>query len=345
MSTKLTTSQRLYTFSKLRQILANPDQDLTALINSAQQKNPWFTPLNVHKAIDGIVAMLNEDDLQEWFSQWAHLADKGEQKKVGLILAGNIPMVGFHDLLCVLAAGHIALIKLSSQDQDLIKYITNKLIELEPAFAEQIQYIDRLQGFDVVIATGSNNSSRYFDYYFASVPHIIRKNRNSVAVLTGQETPEEIQALGQDIFTYFGLGCRNVSKVFLPQGFNPGFLYEPLEAFASITDHYKYVNNYDYNKSIYLVNGDQHYDNGFLLLKQDERLSSPLAVLYYEEYTSLDSVINSLSMQTDQIQCIASATPLDLPNQVVPLGGTQSPKLWDYADGFNTMDFLLNKQS
>ena len=260
--------------------------------------------------------------------------------KVGLILAGNIPLVGFLDILCALASGHIALIKLSSQEQKLIPYILKKLVEIEPGFDNQIQYIERLTDFDAVIATGSTNTSRYFEYYFSHVPHIIRKNRNSIAVLTGNETTDQLKALGHDIFDYYGLGCRNVSKLYVPADYNFSPFFEAIEEFKDIADHHKYNNNYDYNKSIFLVNLDKHLDNGFLLLKKDERLASPLAVLYYEEYRDLISVKQNLAEKDDQIQCIVAEVPLLQLSNAVGFGKTQQPKLWDYADGVNTMRFL-----
>jgi len=251
-------------------------------------------------------------------------------------------VVGFHDILCVVAAGHIALIKLSSQDQRLIPYLLQKLTELEPGFLGQFEFIERLEGFDAIIATGSNNSSRYFEYYFSKVPHIIRKNRNSIAVLSGKETTEQLHALGYDIFSYFGLGCRNVSKLFVPVQYNFSHFFESIQSFETIGNHHKYHNNYDYNKSIYLVNRVPHLDNGFLLLKQDEQSASPLAVLYYEEYRDQNSVKEKLNAICQQIQCVVAAYPLDLSIQQVNFGESQQPKLWNYADGIDTMKFLLS---
>jgi hypothetical protein len=237
-----------------------------------------------------------------------------------------------------LASGNKALIKLSSQDKLLTPYILNKLVEIEPAFAEQFEFIERLKDFDAVIATGSNNTSRYFDYYFSKVPNIIRKNRNSIAVLNGTESKEELHALGNDIFDYFGLGCRNVSKVFAPKGYKFDTFFESIEDFKSIADHHKYNNNYDYNKSIFLVNMDKHLDNGFLLVKEDERFASPLAVLYYEEYESITALDEKLVEQADQIQCIVSNESLSI--ETLRFGQSQCPALWDYADGVDTMGFL-----
>jgi hypothetical protein len=230
------------------------------------------------------------------------------------------------------------LIKLSSQDKQLIPYILDKLTEIEPGFKEQFEFIERLKDFDAVIATGSNNTSRYFEYYFSKVPHIIRKNRNSIAVLSGKESREELRALGHDIFDYYGLGCRNVSKFYIPKGYNFNTFFESIEDFKSVADHHKYNNNYDYNKSIFLVNMDKHLDNGFLLLKEDKRMASPLAVVYYEEYESIREVEKELLENKEGIQCIISSS--DLSVNILPFGQSQRPGLWDYADGIDTMAFL-----
>ncbi len=339
----MTSTQRIAAFSRLGKFLQQKDEELESLIQSAKQYNGWFTPENTAKAVEAIASMLDENGLKTWLEQWQHLDKNQKQLKVGLILAGNIPLVGFHDVLSVLAAGHIALIKFSSQDKQLLPYILKKLVEIEPAFAEQIEYVERLTDFDAVIATGSTNSSRYFEYYFSQVPHIIRKNRNSVAVITGNESAEELHTLGSDIFDYFGLGCRNVSKLFVPKGYIFNGFFESIESYNTIAQHHKYVNNYDYNKSIYLVNGAQHLDNGFLLLKEDEKMASPLAVLYYEEYESITELEQKLTDDTEQIQCVASMQALNIQNQVVPFSFTQQPQLWDYADGVDLMQFLLSE--
>lgn len=343
MSKILTTKQRTEAFVQLGNFLKAPDEQLRGLINSARQYNPWFTSQSTANAISAIARMLNRDDLEQWIdkSGTAEAENNSEPRailSVGLILAGNIPLVGFHDILCVLATGHKALIKLSSQDQKLIPYILDKLLEIEPAFNRQIEYIERLKDFDAVIATGSNNTSRYFEYYFSHVAHIIRKNRNSVAVLTGEESEEELKALGHDIFDYFGLGCRNVSKIYVPQGYDFKTFFEFIEDFKAISDHHKYNNNYDYNKSIFLVNLDKHLDNGFLLLKEDERIASPLAVLYYEEYDNITYLEQQLIEKAGQIQCIISSNSFN--DKVVNFGQSQQPRLWDYADGVDTMMFL-----
>ncbi|GAA4198466.1 acyl-CoA reductase [Pedobacter jeongneungensis] len=333
----LTHEKAINAFVQLGQKLTNPTDILGNAIYSAENANAWFTQENIKKSILSFSEMLNADDLASWFES---VKITNSPKKVGLILAGNIPLVGLHDVLCVLATGNIALIKLSSADDKLIKAVLAELVKIEPAFEAKIEYVERLKDFDAVIATGSNNSSRYFDYYFGKVPNIIRKNRNSVAVLDGTESFEDIQHLGADIFDYFGLGCRNVSKIYFPKDYDIANFYEGIESFQPIINHFKYNNNYDYNKSIYLVNAAKHYDNGFLLLKEDENLTSPLAVLFYEEYDNLQEVEARLKDKSENIQCIITKSPLNF--KTFDFGQSQHPKLWDYADNVNTIEFLNN---
>ncbi|MDQ0640575.1 hypothetical protein QF042_004140 [Pedobacter sp. W3I1] len=333
----LTQEKVIIAFNKLGLLLTNPTDILGNAFYSAESTNAWFTSENIKKSILSFAEMLNEVDLAIWFKS---VKFSTSPKKVGLILAGNIPLVGLHDVLSVLATGNIALIKLSSADDKLIKAVITELIKIEPAFENKIEYVERLKDFDAVIATGSNNSSRYFDYYFSKVPNIIRKNRNSVAVLNGSESFEDIQNLGNDIFDYFGLGCRNVSKLYFPKGYDIANFYEGIESFQPIINHFKYNNNYDYNKSIYLVNAAKHFDNGFLLLKEDESLTSPLAVLFYEEYENLQEVEDKLKDKSENIQCVITKSPLNL--NTFSFGQSQHPKLWDYADNVNTVEFLNN---
>ena len=333
------------TFAQLGQRLLKPDEQLQQLIAGEHHYNAWFTPKSVAEAVNAIGNMLNEKDLTIWLEKY-NLQKRSpsvnylEGAKVGLILAGNIPLVGFHDVFCVLVSGNYALIKASSNDARLLKYVLHLLVEIAPDYANKFSFVERLASFDAVIATGSNNTSRYFDYYFGKVPNIIRKNRNSIAVLTGQETKEQLFALGRDIFDYFGLGCRNVSKLFVPEGYNFTPFFEAIEPYQPIINHHKYNNNYDYNKSIFLVNGDNHLDNGFLLVKEDTRLTSPLAVVFFEYYPDLSAMNTLLSEQADAIQCIVSTADLTATNQVVGFGQSQQPQLWDYADGVDTMQFL-----
>ncbi|TDO22998.1 acyl-CoA reductase [Pedobacter duraquae] len=322
-------------FHKLSLFMAEQGTTFDQLLQNSSNYNAWFTTAEVERAVNALRNMLNNTDLEKWF---ADIKINPTPKKVGLILAGNIPLVGFHDVISVLATGNIALIKLSSSDNKLMPALLEELIKIEPLLADRIQYVERLQDFDAIIATGSNNTSRYFDYYFGKVPNIIRRNRNSVAVITGNETKQQIAALGHDIFDYFGLGCRNVSKIFIPENYDIAAFFEPLQDFQPIINHFKFNNNYDYNKSIYLVNMVPHFDNGFILLKEDEGLSSPLAVLYYQRYQQLDEVKEILEQQKDQIQCIVSAAEgLD---NTLEFGQSQQPRLWDYADNVDTIKFL-----
>ena len=309
-------------------------------IDKAIASNAWFTKESVYKMLYTIGVSMYEEDLRKWMGMY-DLQAKKEQKKVAVVMAGNIPAVGFHDFLSVLMSGQQVLAKLSSDDQYLIPGIADLLIEMDPAFADLIAFSDGpIKNFDAVIATGSNNTSRYFDYYFGKYPHIIRKNRNALAVLSGNEDRETLKELGDDIFTYYGLGCRNVSRMFIPKDYDLEKFFPAMEAFSSMADHHKYKNNYDYNKSIFLVNGDDHFDNGFLLLKEEESMASPVSVLHYGRYTDVEEVNDYIRKNSEDIQCVISNDPAV--KSSIPPGTAQYPKLWDYADGVDTMTFLLN---
>lgn len=334
------TTQIINAFTALGNFLLNPDEQLTAIIETEHQFNSWFTPANVNKAVTAIGKSLNTADLTTWLNKYD--LTRTIDKKVGLILAGNIPLVGFHDVLCVLVTGNFAMIKASAQDSRLIRHILQKLTEIEPAFSSSYSFVDRLENFEAVIATGSNNTSRYFEYYFSKVPHIIRKNRNSLAVLTGNETEAQLYELGHDLFDYFGLGCRNVSKLLVPKDYNFTPFFEAIQPYHAIINHNKYNNNYDYNKSIYLVNMLKHLDNGFLLVKEDTNWVSPLAVLFFEYYDNMAQVEQIINRESDKLQCVVSAEALHANTQIVNFGMSQQPALWDYADGVDTMDFLSN---
>lgn len=339
----MTSKQRIQSFAKLGLYLNNKTEDLQVAINQAVVLNPWFNNENCHAAFKALAKNLDSTLLEEWMAKYNTNTDGYRNKTVGLVLAGNIPMVGFHDILCSLLLGFNVQIKLSSDDKILIPFLLNKLQEINPLFEQQISIVDRLNNFDIIIATGSNNTSRYFEYYFKKYPHIIRKNRNGVAVVTGEENKQELKDLSSDIFTYFGLGCRNVSKIYFPKNYHYPTFFEGIEESHPISNHFKYNNNYDYNKSIYLINGDEHLDNGFLLLKKDTRLASPLAVVYYEEYETLDEVKDTLERQKNEIQCIVSSINLGDNLNSIPFGKSQSPKLSDYADGVDVIEFLLEQ--
>ncbi|WP_437919628.1 acyl-CoA reductase [Sphingobacterium sp. LRF_L2] len=338
----MTQKQRIEAFAKLGDLLTSGNQQVQDAVAMAAIKNPWYTKENTIKQLSSIGSNLTEDKLSLWL---ANLPDVDLNVKVGVIMAGNVPLVGFHDLLCVLCAGFCCQIKVSSDDAGLTKFVVDQLIQIEPDFGSKIEIVDRLTDYDLVIATGSNNSSRYFEHYFGKKPNIIRKNRNSVALLSGEESSEQLYQLGFDIFDYFGLGCRSVSKIYIPKGFDIARLFEAIEAFHFVKDHFKYGNNYDYNKSIYLINGDKHFDNGFLLLKEDTRIASPLGVLFYEEYDTVSQVIEKIDSVADGIQCLITEIDVQSVIPVFSFGKSQSPSLEDYADGVNVLEFLSNNTS
>lgn len=311
---------------------------MTDLINQSQSYNGWFTPENIIFSLESWANALSEENLTKWLSNYNFSNIK--PKKVGLILAGNIPLVGFHDLVSVLLSGHNAIVKLSSNDQQLIKFMVDYLIALDDRFKSKVDFIEgKLENFDAVIATGSNNTARYFEYYFSSKPNIIRKNRNSVAILTGKETKEELINLGEDIFRYFGLGCRNVSKLFIPEDYDFKLFFEAMFTQGDVIHYEKYANNYDYNKAVFLMSNFKLLDNEFLLLKEDEGYASPIGSLFYEKYDSLDVINKRLKSEEDKIQCIVSKS---LEKHHIPFGKTQKPELWDYADNVDTLTFLIN---
>lgn len=317
-------------------------EDCEALITTVKIYNPWFTENNVRNALAAIADSLQEEKLITWIASYVAQLDKSNTSKtVAVIMAGNVPMVGFHDLLCVLISGNKFIGKLSSDDKLLLPFISKVLIAIEPQFTDYISFTEgQIKTMDAVIATGSNNSARYFDYYFGKYPNIIRKNRNSVAVLSGNESEQELKKLGKDIFQYFGLGCRNVSKLFVPKDYNFNQFFEGMFSYQSFLDNNKYLNNYEYNRTVYLMKGDKSLlDNNFLLIKQDESHSSPIGVLFYEYYDTLESVNKRFVDDKEKIQCIVSTIP-EVDN-AIPFGEAQCPTLSDYADGIDTMDFLL----
>lgn len=308
----------------------------------AYSHNHWFTPEFVSQSLRAISdEYLEEEKLINWIEPYflQHSSSQNAPKKVGVVMAGNVPAVGFHDLLCVLVSGHHLLAKISNDDRSLMLFLIEKLIEIEPELAERISVVERLNAADAYIATGSDNTARYFEYYFSKKPHIIRRNRTSVGVINGHETREELAALGRDILQYFGLGCRNVAKVYVPEGYDFREFYEAIEPQHDYyVNHHKYFNNYEYNKSVYLINQEPHFDNGFLMTRETESLVSPISVLFYERYQSADHLAELLAANEDKIQCIVSQKG-NYPNSL-PFGQAQSPTLFDYADGVDTMAFL-----
>lgn len=328
--------QRIEAFSELGNKIRNiSEKEFENLCIHAKNNNSWFVESSIQHALNGINQFLTKSDLERWTSKYSL---DNTSKTIGIVMAGNIPLVGFHDLLCILISGHKAMVKVSSQDEYLMKHICNLLIELNSEFKKQITFVDRLANMDAIIATGSDNTSRYFEYYFSKYPNIIRRNRTSVGILTGEEAEDDLKSLGDDIFTYFGLGCRNVSKIFIPKGYDLNTFFGAIEQFNEVRHHHKYNNNYEYNKSIYLVNNEKHLDNGFLLLKESPDLVSPISVLYYEYYETDKALKLTLDKQVEKVQCIVSKKGFLTGS--LPFGQAQSPGLDDYADNVDTMKFL-----
>ena len=329
----MTLEERIILFSTLGERLREEsNQDM--LLNWASQarnQNGWFTEDNVLLAIKYISEeYLQKKNLQKLAEG---ISPHTTPKKIGIVAAGNIPMVGFHDLLCVIMTGNIALFKASSTDAALMTNVIRLIFEINPKSKDFIILADRLNDADAYIATGSDNTARYFHYYFGQKPHIIRKNRSSVAILKGNETNADLRELGNDIFRYFGLGCRNVSKVFVPENYVFDTFFQQIEYWNTILIHHKYSNNYDYNKSILLINQVPHLDNGFLMVKEDQNLVSPLSVLHYETYKNEEDLTQKLNENAHKLQCIVGYGHIGF-------GQSQKPSITDYADGIDTIDFL-----
>ncbi|MCT4623692.1 MAG: acyl-CoA reductase [Schleiferiaceae bacterium] len=308
----------------------------TVLIK-AKVKNAWFTPENSKMAFNAWAEQLTVSKLNEWLSPYQ--IEDSQPKRIGIIMAGNIPLVGFHDLLVVLITGNIALVKMSSDDDVLMSFVLDKLIEIEPRFEERIIRVEKLEEPDAVIATGSNNTARYFEAYFGKYPNIIRKNRNSVAVLTGDESDDEIKLLADDLFQYFGLGCRNVTKLYIPEGFDLNRIFGNIMHYGELAYHNKYSNNYDYYRAIYMLNKEPFLENGFAVLREHENIGSPVAIIHYAYYKNIEEVNETLNALEDQLQCIVSGNGL-IENSV-SFGDSQKPGLADYADNVDTVEFLL----
>lgn len=302
----------------------------------AQENNTWFTKENILFALEDWSAALTKENIEQWIKN--EQIEPQEPKVIAVIMAGNIPLVGFHDFLSVLISGHSVLVKQSSNDKHLLPFLAKYLEYANEEFKGRIRFTqEKLEGYVAVIATGSNNTARYFEYYFKDKPSIIRKNRNSVAVIQGNESLEDFENLGEDIFRYFGLGCRSVSKLFVPKGFNFDNFFNGMYKQREIIHNAKYANNYDYNKAVYLMSEFDILENGFLMIKEDSSYSSPIASVFYEYYDNPVDLKIKLHQESEQIQCIVSNNFMD---NEVKFGQTQHPQLWDYADGVNTLSFL-----
>lgn len=329
--------ERLLAFSRLGTRINSIDNETVCeQADKARNENPWFTTESVNIALTGVSTLLKNEALLAWTSRYK-FSNTIRSRTIALVLAGNIPLVGFHDILCVLVSGNHAQIKLSSKDRTLTIFVLEELMKIEPRFRDHISFVDKVKDFDAVIATGSDNSSRYFEYYFGKYPSIIRKNRTSVAVLTGEETSDELERLGVDVFTYFGLGCRNVSKIFVPENYSIPYLLDHWKNFERVIHHHKYANNYDYQKAIMMVNKTAFFDSGVVLVKESKDFVSPIAVLFYEVYPSRRELEERLSQSSTKIQCVVGRTPL----ATVPFGQAQFPGPGDYADQVDTLKFLI----
>jgi hypothetical protein len=319
----------------------SPESVLKFTAENSFNYNPWFIPSFVRYTCAAWAGALQEQKISKWIKNYRSNIEEGKApRSIGIIMAGNIPMVGLHDLLCVLASGNHALIRLSSSDDHLIPAVLDTLTSIDPGLKNRFTLVQGpLKNFDAIIATGNNNSSRYFDYYFGKYPHLIRKNRNSVGVITGHEAEGEMKKLAADILMYFGLGCRNISKIYLPDGMGIEEVMPYFEDYAFLADHNKYMNNYDYHKSIFLINRIDHRDNGFLLARAESSLMSPVSVIHTEAYKTTDLLNYQLDQLRDQVQCIISSDGNI--NGAIPPGQSQLPELWDYADGIDTMGFLM----
>ncbi len=356
----MTISKRIEAFEKLGKFLGqfNNNQqnnevlkklnikffhEFKELIKNICNYNPWFTKEFVIKSLEVISKNLSKKNIEKWLGKYPELYNSEPEplKKIGVVLAGNIPLVGFHDFLSVLISGNIFLGKLSSKDDKLLPFLGSILVEINKGFKKRIIFTEEnLRNFDAIIATGSNNSARYFKYYFKKYPHIIRRNRNGIAIIDGKETSQELKSIGEDIFTYFGLGCRNVSKLFVQENYNFDKFFKSIEPFRYLYNHNKYANNYDYNRSIYLLNRIPHLDNGFCILKEDEKISSPIGVIYYQYYNNLNHLKKYSTLNREQIQCIVSNNKFI--EEALDPGMSQKPELWDYADNVDTITFLIN---
>ncbi len=357
----MTLNERIEAFSRLGNILIDKDnyqnnnsfphlsdvlKKWENCINNEYIYNSWFIPEFIQEAIKGIIFMLNKDKLQQWTALYPDLKNKTTSNRIGVIMAGNIPMVGFHDFLCVLLAGDVFIGKLSSNDKHLLPLLAEILCVIEPRFKKSIVFTEgKIQSIDKIIATGSNNSMRYFDFYFSKYPSILRSHCNSIAILNGNENKSDLQALSNDISLYFGLGCRSISKLYVPHGYDFTPLFTHLNRFKPIFEmHNAYMNNLEYQKTVHLINRIPFLDQGIWLFKEHTSLASPISIVHYEYYDKPHRIYENLAAQSEELQCKVCYTVKD--NDCIGFGQAQYPDLWDYANKKDTIAFLLeNKQS
>ena len=326
---------RIFLLHRLGEYMLFDTSEWKAIKSKAAQENNWFIPEFIDHASRNIAqSFLKNDILENWANIYQLQATNSEPRIVGIVMAGNIPLVGFHDFLCVFISGHKAVIKLSSKDRTLLKHLVGKLGEWDKEVKELVQFADLLKGCEVYIATGSNNSYRYFDYYFSKYPHIIRRNKTSVAVLNGKETKEELERLADDVYLYFGLGCRNITKIYVPVKYDFLPMLTAFKKYNYLADHHKFKNNYDYNLALHMLNKKYYMTNLSLLLIEESSIFSPIAQLNYEFYNNKKEFYSKLESM-DDIQCIIG-------KDFIPFGQAQNPPIDDYADGVNTMKFLTS---
>lgn len=330
-------NERISLFSSLGNIIAEKDNlTINTSFDRIKYSNPWFSQENILLSLSSVSKMLAKEALIDWTSKY-DFKSTSNKKKVFIIMAGNLPLVGFHDFLSVLISGNVAVVKLSSKDNILPRILIELMISIDPRISEFINVVDNIidLNVDAVIATGSDNSSKYFDYYFKGFKSIIRKNRRSVAILDDSETESQLESLADDVFSYYGLGCRSVSKIYIPVDYDLNKLFKSFFKYNPIINHIKYANNYDYNKTIYLMNKENLLDNGFVIFKEDQSIQSPVATIFYEYYNSRKDLNNYINLHRNLFQCVVSNTD-------IPFGQSQFPKLTDYADQKDTIEFLLS---
>jgi hypothetical protein len=328
------TESRIAAWSRLGDIIREKPASLSTLITRMGHVNGWFTPEECDRMLDNFCTrFFQADALRSWMASYTPAP---QPKTIGVVMAGNVPFVGMHDLLCIVMSGHTALVKMSSKDDQFFPWIKETLEGFAPEMAAQIRFADKLENFDAVIATGSNNSARYFEYYFGKYPHIIRKNRTSIAILNGNETDTELYELGKDVFWYYGLGCRNVGKVFIPENYDKQHLFRLWEDYRYVIDNTKYKHNFDYNRALLMLNKTYYLTNDFYMLVDSDQLYSPLSVLFAETYQSAEDLQSKIDAIAENLQCVVSSAPGN-----TPFGKTQLPGLSDYADHVETMQFLM----
>lgn len=319
----------------LGEYILSDDPDWNVAKERANLENGWFTPEFIDLAVNNIAReFLERKNLEDLVNKYSLDRQDIQPKRIGIVMAGNIPLVGFHDWLCVFISGNIACVKTSSKDKTLITHIVGKITEWDPVEGQRTQFAEMLKGCDAYIATGSNNTSRYFEYYFGKYPHIIRRNRTSAGVLTGNENKDQLEKLSDDVFQYFGLGCRNVTKIYVPPGYDFTDLLETFKKYDYLMDHHKYKNNYDYNLALLLLNKSHYLTNGSVLLTENPALFSPISQLNFEYYHKIEEVKEKLE-KSKEIQCVTG-------NNFLPFGKAQCPSILEYADKSDTMEFLTN---